>query len=87
METLVYSSGGDFYHGVQDLTDGELKELKQTRKQNGSVGYMIGHRYWNNKKERVIVFFSEKPADITAEELRRRENGFLGAKYRSLKKY
>lgn len=83
-KTLVYVHGGDSFHGEQELNDYELKQLKQEQKENGVTGYMIGHSYFGNGKQRVIVFFDEKPEDVHAEELRRRSNDFVGAKWHNL---
>lgn len=83
-KTLVYTSGGEGYHGEQELSENELKQLKQDQKENGAVGYMIGHSYFGNGKQRVIVFFDEKPKNIREEELFRRSNDFVGAKWHNL---
>ena len=83
-KTLVYTNGGENCHGTQELSNSELNQLKQEQKNNGSIGYMTGSHYWNNEKERVIVFFVEKPKNIHEEELRRRSNDFVGAKWHNL---
>jgi hypothetical protein len=83
LKTLVYTDGGNNCHGTQDLSKGDLAEMKNYEKNNGSKGYMIGHRLFDNEKERVIVFFKEIPEDIQIEEFKRRRNGFMGAKWSS----
>jgi hypothetical protein len=84
VNTLVYLQGGEDYLGTRDLTKTDLKYLKEDQKDNGSVGYMYGYRYWDNQKENVIVFFDTKPADIVVEQDRRRKNGFLAATWHNL---
>jgi len=76
---------GENYIGSKKLNNSQLKQLKDEQRGN-SIGYMIGQRCWNNEIERVIVFFQEKPKDIQKEEIKRRNNGFLRAKYYSLQK-
>jgi len=82
--TLIYTNGGEIYHGSQKMSDNEITQVKVEQKRAGAVGYMIGHRNYGGEKERVLVFFYEKPENIEAEEQRRRENGFNGAKWYNL---
>jgi len=84
MKTLIYSDGGNVCLGKAEYTAYDLRLVKQDHKDVGAVGYMVGYRYWDNAKEKVIVFFDEQPSNIYEEEQRRRNNGFLGAKYYSL---
>jgi hypothetical protein len=79
-ETLVYHNGGDVCLQEQTLSP---RLLKWKAAYAGHVGYLIGHRYWDGIKQRVMVFFKERP---TQEEiLRRRGNGFLAARWFYLK--
>jgi hypothetical protein len=84
LNTLVYTDGGNNCHGTKELSKDAILEIKRREKSTGSKGYMVGHRYWNNEKERVIVFFREIPEDIQLEEFKRRRNGFMGAKWNLL---
>jgi hypothetical protein len=84
MKTLIYGNGGDNYYGEKELSNSDITNLKKEYKEKGAIGYMSGYRYWNNERENVIVFFNEKPIDITAEQNRRRKNGFKSAKWHKL---
>jgi hypothetical protein len=85
MKTLVYGKAGDIYYGEKELTKkSEITALKDDHRNKGAVGYMTGYKFWNNQRENVIVFFNERPIDITAEENRRRENGLKAAKWNNL---
>jgi len=44
----------------------------------------VGHRYYQSKRQTVIVFFNNKPN--TQEIMKRRQNGFLGAEWFELRK-
>ena len=85
MKTLVYGQGGDIYYGEKEFTKkSEITALKDDHRLKGAVGYMTGYRYYADSKDNVIVFFDEKPIDVTEEQDRRRKNGFLGAKWNNL---
>jgi len=79
MKTLVYFDGGDVYKGCHHRTKTEIAQIRAEAKEQGHVGYLIGWRYWDNCKDRVICFFKERPT--RAEILQRRTNGFVGARW------
>jgi len=71
MKYLVYRKGGDEYLG-----DGYA--LAEAKRLVNSPYALIGHRYWDNQKDGVLVGFDEMPD--SAEITRRRANGLLGAR-------
>ena len=79
METLIYFNGGAVCLDCFERTKDEIKDMKTKAKARGHVGYLIGHRYRDGKKDRVIVFFKARPTK--AEIQRRRLNGFIGARW------
>ena len=83
MKTLLYANSGDTYLGVSEITSlPSIKELfRNTYHQSG---YLIGFRYFDNERQRVIVGFKDKPQNLQAEILKRRTNGFKAAQWYSL---
>lgn len=81
MNTVIYKNGGNIYVGEFDLTTSQINKFKKEAKKEGVKGYITGRRYYNNKEDKVIVFFDKIPEDIHKEELKRRKNGLIGAKW------
>jgi len=74
MTTIVYLDGGDRYMGEQE--DRTLKEwLKYGYEHNQKFLYK-GYRYFDNKKDIVVVFDTKRWSRKELE--KRRQNGFLG---------
>jgi len=73
---LIYYDGGEDYKG-EDLYNRKI-EIALAKEKN-QIGYLTGHRYYSNSKDKVMCFFKEKPDEKEIQ--RRRGNGFIGAKW------
>jgi hypothetical protein len=80
---LVYWDGGDDFRGIGEMTQTQIKHLKNSARNQNQAGYLSGYRVspWSDREDSdmVIVFFEEKPTE--EEILRRRKNGFKAAKW------
>lgn len=72
-ETLVYEKGGDECLGMTARPEHEL--ISEAKERGATVMYK-GYRYYDNKRDSVIVF--DKQAWDRGEKARRKANGFLG---------
>ena len=79
MQTVIYFDGGDDYKGQYQLDLSGRKEWALKAKVQGHKGYLVGHRYFDNQKDMVFCYFKTRP-DVK-EIKRRRDNGFIGAKW------
>lgn len=76
-DTVIYFDGGTNYKGQLELSPSQVQEWHKKAAERGHLGFLSGYRYWDNKKQSVIVYFENRP---TQEEiLHRRRNGFLAA--------
>ena len=74
--TIVYTDGGDTYLG--EYEDESLKYWKQTGHIRDFKFMYKGYRYFDGKKDIVIVYTNK---DWNVEEIaKRKANGFLGIK-------
>lgn len=72
--TIYYRDNGDAYLGAWD--NKPLKFWKEVGKTNKDKYLYKGYRYYDGKKDTVVVFTKHK---WTKEEIsRRKNNGFLG---------
>ena len=83
MKTLIYFKSGAIYMGCHERTKADIADQKALAQKQGHIGYLVGHRYFDGQKDRVIVFFKAEPTK--AEMLRRRANGFVGARWYAFK--
>lgn len=82
MKTIVYYENGNKYIGCEEYNKHQLRIFKEMAIENNHIGYLKGHRIWNNNLDNVICYFLYKPdhAEIT----RRRLNGFKFATWHKL---
>ena len=73
VDMLIYTNGGDTYNHTRDMTPTKLKEFGRSRNQTWMYK---GYRYYNNKKEIVVVF--DKKEWSLGEMAKRKANGFMG---------
>ncbi len=79
MTTITYINGGDYQY---TRTDQKLKEWRGYGKAHNQKWLYKGYRYYDGKKDAVVVFTTER---WDGQEIaRRRNNGFLGIKEYSL---
>ena len=76
MTVLVYTNGGNNYHG--QLTNNNLNHWKEYGKKENQKYMYKGYHYYNNKKYIVIVYDNNKWNN--EEKNRRKNNSFLGIK-------
>lgn len=82
MSTIVYRSGGDIYLG--EMINKTLLYWKSLGKRFNQKYLYKGYRYYDNKKDSVIVF--DDVLWSKDELFKRKKNGFLGIKKYSLLK-
>lgn len=80
---IIYHSGGDKYYGRMTLSKKGRKQQDYLALTSGHIGYLSG--YYSNDysgNTSVVVYFKEKPS--WNEILKRRNNGFKGARWYSI---
>ena len=79
---VVYFDDTNIFKGEFEKSDARLKEFIAEAKEDGYVGYLSGSRRAMYPQQGTIaayVFFRRKVSD--SEILKRRGNGFLGARW------
>lgn len=77
---LIYENGGNGYLGEYQLLPADFRIYKNDAKMRGYIGYLSGYRRdCRNESQSVVVFFKKQPSK--QEILRRRNNGFLAARW------
>jgi hypothetical protein len=79
--TIIYTSGGDDYKGEHSTQN--LSYWRWYGKQKNQKYMYKGYRYFDNKKDIVIVY--DNDLWNIAEYQKRKANGFLGIKRYDLK--
>jgi hypothetical protein len=77
--TVIYYDGGDNFKGEFELSPKERQDWHKKAHKEGQAGFLSGYRYFDNKSDGVIVYFTSKPSEDEID--KRRRNGLRNARW------